>query len=263
LKNETTPLKSVTPAVLEEKQNFGNETNVETKCLQSPSKKWYEQLTESEQKKQKENETNIIKTKEKITFVLEEKKMLEKIEKILYQSGPSSFKKTSSQFNEILASTKRSEYKSLVSMFIKDLVNTNDPKMISRIKTFLETKDFLSANTFLQYEFILMHHGAMIYNQDVLIKLKPLFKSDYFLNLSADEQNEFNKSYPTMEKLYSQHEKVVADRLQAVGDEKMKSKIKRFQEQQCLYDLPEYKYEYFIRTIGIILYGCGGHYKEL
>jgi len=146
LKNETTPLKSVTPAVLEEKQNFGNETNVETKCLQSPSKKWYEQLTESEQKKQKENETNIIKTKEKITLVLEEKKMLEKIEKILYQSGPSSFKKTSSQFNEILASTKRSEYKSLVCMFIKDLVNTNDPEMISRIKTFLETKDFLSAS---------------------------------------------------------------------------------------------------------------------
>jgi hypothetical protein len=40
-------------------------------------------------------------------------------------------------------------------------------------------------------------------------------------------------------------------------DAKIKIKIKCFKEKKCLYDVPKYKYEYFIRTIGIIMYGCG------
>jgi len=171
----------------------------------------------------------------------------------------------SSQFNEMLAATKRSEYKSLVSKLLQDLINTKDPQMTSNITYFLETKDFLSAPILFEYEFILMHHGAMIYNHDLLMKLEPILTGDFFskLSLPEDKKNEFKKNYPAMQKLYKHHEKIVADRLQAVKDEKMKLKIKGFQEKRCLYDSPQYKYEYFIKTIGSIVYGCGGHLEGL
>jgi len=155
------------------------------------------------------------------------------------------------------------EYKSRVSKLLQDLINNKDSQMISNITYFLETKNFLSANILFEYEFILMHHGAMIYNHDLLIEIELILKTDLFLKLAEDAKNKFRKRYPTMQKLYKHHEEIVAYKLQALEDETMKLKIKCFQENQWLYDSVQYKYEYFIMTIGIIVYGCGGHLKGL
>jgi len=74
-------------------------------------------IKSAEQMEHEENEAKVLKLKEKI--VIEDKQMLNIIEHILYTSCPSPFKKTSSQFNEVLAGKKMGEYKSRVSNYYK------------------------------------------------------------------------------------------------------------------------------------------------
>jgi len=268
LKNETISLEFVKSVVREEKQNFRNETNIDTKktkFLETLPKELYANLIKSKKMEHDEIEANVFKLKEKIA--IEKKQMLDIIERILITLCPLPYKKLNSQFHDLLAAQKMDEYKSRVTKLLQNLINTKDSQMISNIKYFLETKDFLSANVLFEYEFILMHHGAMIYNHDLLMKLEPILKSDCFSKLSADKKIEFRKGYPATQKLYKHHENIVLDKLHAMEDEKMKLKIKCFQEKllenRCLYNSLQYKYEYFIWTIGIIVYGCGGHLKEI
>jgi len=68
---------------------------------------------------------------------------------------------------------------------------------------------------------------------------------------------------PEIKRVYNKHEKIVADMMESVKDnERMKIKIKCFKETRCLYDLPKYRFEKIIMTIGIMLYGCGSALEE-
>jgi len=70
------------------------------------------------------------------------------------------------------------------------------------------------------------------------------------------------KVVPELQAHKIKHEKIVDDMLKSMEDKKIKTKITCFKDKISLYDLPEYKYECFIRTIGMILYGCGDHLKD-
>jgi len=213
----------------------------------------------------KEEKSSAKKMKKK--FAKKQKPMLDTIEQILYESIRSLNEKTSltfqSTFSEIITQRKKSEYKSLVSMFLQDLVDQEDPQLILDIKSFLENKHILNKDTNYQYEFMLMHLGAMTYNKDMLMNLKPLISSDSFSNLEEDSKNELVRVTPELINRYKKHEKIVDDMLESMEDEKTKIKIQCFKNKISLYNLPQYKYEGFIRTIGIILYGCGDHLKEV
>jgi len=107
-----------------------------------------------------------------------------------------------------------------------------------------------------------MHLGAMSYNQDMLKNMKPILNSDDFQQLEDVSKQDLIDYVPEVLKLYNKHEKIVADMLESMEDQKLKIKIKCLNDTRCLYDLPQYKYEYFIKTIGIIVYGYGDHLAE-
>merc|ERR1711925_8709 len=110
-------------------------------------------------KMSKQEKNNAKKMKKK--FVNKQKPMLDTIEKILYESIRSPNEETSSifdsSFREIITQKKKSEYKSLVSMFLQDLINEEDPQLILDIKSFLEIKHTSNKDTNYKYEFMLMH----------------------------------------------------------------------------------------------------------
>jgi len=152
-------------------------------------------------------------------FALEQKPMLDAIEQILYKYRPLSTKNKGETFKEIAMKTKTIEYKSLVSMFLQDLLEEEDQELISDIKYFLENKDTLNTVTNYrgyQYEFMLMHLGAILYHHDMISRLEPVCNSGYFSKLKDDVKDELINYLPEIKRVYNKHEKIVADMLESV-----------------------------------------------
>jgi len=194
-------------------------------------------------------------------FDMKQKPMLDSIEQILYEARPSPNAKKIPRFKEIYAQ-RENEYKALVPMFIQKLRDHDDQQLTSDIQWFLENKHTLNTDPKYQYEFIFMHLGAMSYNDDMLKNMKPILNSDDFQQLEDGSKQDLRDYVPEVLKLYNKHEKIVADMLESMEDQKLKIKIKCLKDTRCLHDLPQYKYEYFIKTIGIIVYGYGDHLAE-
>jgi hypothetical protein len=81
---------------------------------------------------------------------------------------------------------------------------------------------------------MLMNLGAMSYNHNILIELKPSLKYDYFATFTDNGKDELTKYASELQKRYEKHEKIVSDMLKS-EDKKIKTKIKCFQEKISLY----------------------------
>jgi len=210
-------------------------------------------------KEEKNNEKKKIKLKKKLA--LKQSTMVDTIEKILNKFKPLSNDKKS-VFNNVVHQ-KSYEYQTIVTNFLCDLLDQDDYQLTTRIQLFLEKKDTWSTDSKYQYEFILMYLGAMTYNHDSQINLEKIMNSSIFSNLDEDGKGEMKNYTPTLQKLYTKYEIIVTDMLESVKDEKIKIKIKCFRDKKSLFALPQYTYEWFISTIGVIVYGCRDALEEL
>jgi len=248
----------------QKQQNFENETNVETKFLETQPTELNEglmKLKEMNQGKKETSELQVANNNMRKNKTLKQKAMLDSIEQILYESRPSPNEKKRPTFKKIYAQRER-EHTELVIRFIQKLLDQEDQQLISDINLFLENKHTLNTDPKYQYEIILMHLGAMSHNHDMIKKIQSILNSDFFLRLEDDCKQDWINYTTEVQKLYNKHEKIVIEKLESMENEKLKIKIKCLTDKTCLYDLPQYKYDSFIRMIGIIVYWCGDHLAE-
>jgi len=180
--------------------------------------------------------------------------MLDVISKILSENIPSTNETKCSLLTEIMAQRK-SQCKAMVSMIVKQLLHLNDHQLNTNIEYCLENKNTLNTDSNYQYECMLMHLGAMSYNHDMLMNLQQVMKTSKFSKLTEDSQHNLKDYALGLQVLETKHATFVADMLENVKDEKIKIKIKSFRQNECLFDVPQHKYEYFLRIIGTIVYG--------
>jgi len=239
-------------SIKSEKQILKNEN-----ILQENLNKFFTPEEHKNNKHNLTNETKVEKIKyfETPTKVLShgsmKLKILNIIEQIFYKSKPLPKEGKSLTFNKIMAHNKI-EHNSLVSMLLQNLSDNEDRQLTSDIKSFLDNKNTLDTDPNYGYELMLMNLGAMSYNHNILIELKPSLKYDYFATFTDNGKDELTKYASELQKRYEKHEKIVSDMLKS-EDKKIKTKIKCFQEKISLYGLPQHRYECFIWTIGKIL----------
>lgn len=175
--------------------------------------------------------------------------MLNVIEEILLKSMPTS--QNSAEIKELVTRKKGCECKLIVSELMQGL-SKEDEELISKIKSFLESQHTKDPDY--QYELMLMHIGAMYYNHDMLMSLDQVVNSAAFSNLIENDKEILKDYVAELSELYKKHETIFADMFKYTKDKKIQIKIKCFKEQECLYDLPKYRYERYIRTIGMIVF---------
>jgi len=207
-----------------EEQNLENETNVEIKYFATP----------------KELSHGTMKLK-----------ILDIIEHIFYKSRPLPKETKSSTLDKIITNIKI-EHNSLVCTLLQNLLDNEDRQLTLDMESFLDNRNTLDTDPNYRYELMLMNLGAMSYNHNIIIELKPSFEHDYFATLTEDGKDELSKYASELQKRYKKHEKIVSDILES-EDKKIKIQIKCFDEKVHLYGLPQYRYECFIWTIGKIL----------
>jgi len=181
-------------------------------------------------------------------------KILNAIQTILLESMPSTNETQSLVENEIFE-LKKKGYMTLVCVFMQNLQAQEDENLILKIKSCLDKKNMIMTNTDpnYQYESMLMHIGAINY-----ARCKTRMINTSIANGTMDGCLEENReSFAELNELGIKHKTILDNMLESVRDEKMKTKIKCLEESECLYESHKYKYESFLRTIGLIVYGYG------
>jgi len=179
-------------------------------------------------------------------------KILNAIQTILLESMPSTNETQSLVENEIFE-LKKKGYMTLVCVFMQNLQAQEDENLILKIKSCLDKKNMIMTNTDpnYQYESMLMHIGAINY-----ARCKTRMINTSIANGTMDGCLEENReSFAELNELGIKHKTILDNMLESVRDEKMKTKIKCLEESECLYESHKYKYESFLRTIGLIVYG--------
>jgi hypothetical protein len=209
----------------------------------------------------KEESINLKKQKKKIKNTIGKKKtkILNEIEQILLKSIPSSNNQTSLISDEMIAA-RQIEYKTCVSVIRQQLQLEEDENLILNIKSCLEKKNILMTNADpkYQYESMLLHIGVIDYARDA----ENMINDAKSINLEGVFKTRYTDFVTDQNELYLKHEKIFNDMLESMEDGKIKIKIKCFKESQCLFESHKYKYENYLRTIGIILYGFGNTLEE-
>jgi hypothetical protein len=179
----------------------------------------------------------------KIKIALKKQSSLEAIKQILYDQilpyDKEKFSYDDFARQEIL-------YQSFVAVLLEQLEENADEQLLSLIKSFLDTKLIPSPDN--QYEFMLMHHGAKLYAQNTI---------------EDGQTNLLQENITFLEIVCLRHGHILDEMMESTKDQKIKTKMKCIRAKPSLLDLPQYQYEYFIGTIGMIVYAIGESFQHL